>query len=1034
MDFTRFAIQNDRVTITAVLLVCVAGVMAFFQLPQAEDPGFIIRTAMIQTRFPGANPERVENLVTDKLEKAIQQLPQLDTVRSTSQTGLSIVFVDIKESYTDMRPIWDNLRRKVEDAARELPEGVIGPFVNDEFGDVFGIIVSITNGRTQDNRPELGYAKMKDIAEACRDQLLRLEDAAKVDIYGIQDERVFVEYNNSRLAELGLSVVQLQQILESRNIIIPGGSVSTGIERIELEPSGNFDSIQQLADTVISVPGREGLLYLRDIAEIRRDYVDPPRTMMHAGGLPSLGLAISMKEEGNVVSLGQQVRALVDDWNRRYPVGIDFDIVAYQTGTVQRKVDEFVGNVGQAIFIVIGVMLIMMGLRTGLVVASLVPTAMLATLLIMQMLGLSLNQMTLAALIIALGMLVDNAIVMSESIMVQMAEGKPRVEAAVASAAELRIPLLTSSLTTAAAFLPIYLAESSTGEYTGVLFTIVTATLLASWVLALTIVPLLCVMFLKVEPQPSEDTYNSRFYRMYRGVLLGFLRFRLLSLAAVIGVFFLAMSGMGYLPNIFFPPSDTPMFSAEIESPVGTAIERNDQIVYEIEAFVRAELAATDARPEGVTAWSSYVGQGAPRFVLGYAPQPNNPEYSFMLFNATSRAVLSEIIPKLESFCRDHFPDVIATIRPLQLGPPVDNPVEVRVSGDDAQTLFRLTDELKMKLAAMPGVRNVGDDWGQRTKKINVNIDEARARRSGITNQDIAISLLSVLSGYDATDYREGNEIIPVVMRSVAADRQDIGKLESLNVYSQTTGRAVPLRQVGELDVEWQPSKIYRRGTLKSVEVFCDLEPGVTAADITGELGPWLSGQQASWPLGYVWEFGGEQETSGKANESIAAKLPIAGLMIVLLLVGQFNSIRRPMIILLTIPLGMIGVIPGLLITGSYFGFMTLLGVISLAGIVINNAIVLIDRIEIEIKQNGLEPRRAIIESAQRRLRPILLTTATTVGGLIPLWLGGGPMWEPMAIAIIFGLSFATVLTLGVVPLLYCLFFGVSFKRFDYGA
>ena len=467
MDITRFAIENNRVTIVCVLMLLLAGVNAFFSLPQAEDPGFIVRTAMVRTVFPGANPERVENLVTDKIEKAIQEIPELNVVRSTSKTSSSIVYVDIKESYTAMRPIWDNLRRKIADVREELPDGIIGPFVNDEFGDVFGIIIAITAGQGGDGRPEISYAEMKDIAEAARDQLLRLDDTAKVEIYGVQEERVFVEYNNARLAELGLSVVQLQQILQGRNIIIPGGSVSTGVERIELEPSGNFDNIQDLARTVISVPGRNEFLYLEDIAEVRRDYIDPPSSKFHANGLPALGIAVSKKPEGNIVSLGRQIEQLVETWNNEYPIGIDFEPVAFQTTTVERKVDEFTGNVGQAIAIVLGIMLLMLGFRTGFIVASLVPTAMVATLVILQFLEISLNQMSLAALIIALGMLVDNAIVMAESIMVEMAEGKSRVEAAVASARELRIPLLTSSLTTAAAFLPIYLAESTTGEYTG---------------------------------------------------------------------------------------------------------------------------------------------------------------------------------------------------------------------------------------------------------------------------------------------------------------------------------------------------------------------------------------------------------------------------------------------------------------------------------------------------------------------------------------------------------------------------------------
>jgi len=959
MDITRLAIENNRVTVVVVIVLLLAGVGAYQSLPRAEDPGFTIRTAVVQTLFPGANPERVENLVTDKIEKVIQEMPELDNVRSESKTGVSIVYVDIQESYTQMRPIWDSLRRKVQKALPDLPEEAIGPFINDEFGDVFGIILAITAGQTIEGAPQIQYAELKDIAYSVRDILLRLADAGKVEIYGIQDERVFVEYNNARLAELGLSVVQLQQILQARNIIIPGGSVTTGVERIELEPSGNFDTIEDLRRTVISIPGRSDLLYLEDIAEINRGYIDPPQSKMHSSGIPSLGLAISTKEGGNILRLGEDIKSLVQRLSAEYPIGIDFELVAFQPDIVERKINEFVDNVAQAIGIVGLVMLIMLGLRTGLVVASLIPSAMLMSLFVMSVMNLGINQMSLASLIIALGMLVDNAIVMSESIMVQMAAGKSAVEAAVGSAAELRIPLLTSSLTTSAAFLPIYLAESAVGEYTSLIFLVVTITLLSSWILTLTLTPLLCVLFLKVKARSQADTYNSRFYRVYRRSLIGLVRHPLLSLAVVIAIFVGALQGMQYVPNIFFPPSDTAMFWAEIESPVGTAIERNEEIVNQIEEFVQRELVANEQRAEGVTTWTAFIGQGAPRFTLTYSPEQTSPEYSFLLFNATSREAIAGMIEKLETFCREQFPDMVPTFKPIPIGPIINKPIEVRVSGETLDVLFRIVEEIEAKIREITGTRNVGDDWGQRTKKIVVNINNPRARRSGITNQDIAISLQSVLSGYRVTDYREGDEVIPVTMRSVAADRRDIGKLETLNVYSQQTGRSVPLKQVADLEVEWQPAKIYRRNRLKSVEIYADLVPGVTAAEITNVLIPWLNEEQKSWPVGYFYDLGGEYEQSDKGNQSIVEKLPIAGLIIILLLVGQFNSIRRPLIILMTIPLGLIGVIVGLLVAKSYFGFMTLLGVISLAGIVINNAIVLLDRIKIEIEGNGLEPNRA---------------------------------------------------------------------------
>lgn len=1024
MNLTRLAITNNRVTAMLLMAVLVGGFSAYTTMEQAMDPGFTIRAAQIVTRFPGASSERVEALVTDPMETAVQQLPELDFVESTSKTGLSIVSVNIRNEFTEMRPIWDSLRRKVDEAARNLPEGARPPEVNDEFGDVYGTLVAITGDG-------FDYRELKDFAQQFRDSLLRLDNVGKAEIWGTQDERVFIEYNDARLAELNLSVSQISQILQARNILISGGSLLAGDERLELEPTGNFNTVEELARTVISAPGRTDLLYLEDIAEITRGYVDPPSGEVRANGRPALLLAISVREGGNVVQLGEEVEALLARVSNQYPLGIAFDIVAFEPERVAKKVDDFANSVLQAVAIVLLSMLLMLGLRTGLVVASLIPSALLMSLLVMQWMDLGLNQMTLASLIISLGMLVDNAIVMSESIIVSMSEGMSPGKAAVSSAKELRIPLLTSSLTTSAAFLPIYLAEGTMGEYTGVLFIVVTITLLCSWLLALTVIPLFCTRFLKVKSAEGADAFDSRFYRSYRGVLFRLVRFPLISFALVLGVFFLAMLGFGLVPNLFFPPDDTPMMTAKFEAPIGTSIEKTEQLVADLDEFIESELLSTESRPEGVVNWSAYVGQGAPRFTLSYGPPPSSPEYAYLLFNLTTAEMIPEFVRRIEQFCAERYPSVIPTVGPLALGSVIDNPVEVRVSGSDRDRVFGLVDSIKAQMQSIAGTKNINDDWGQQTKKLTVAIDESRARRSGVTHQDVAMSLQSVLNGYQATEYREGTELIPVTIRSIAADRQDVSKLESLNVYSQSQGTSVPLMQVAELAIEWQPAKLLRRDRLTTVTVSSELADGVTARDITAPLGEWIEKEQASWPPGYFYEFGGELEESAKSQGAISDKLPYAALFILILLVAQFNSVRRPLIILLTIPLALVGVVIGLLITQSFLGFMTLLGVISLAGIVINNAIVMIDRIAIEI-QNGHAPPQAIIEAAQRRLRPILLTTVTTVGGLIPLWLGGGPMWESMAIAIIFGLIFATLLTLGVVPVLYALLFRVSFKGFQY--
>jgi multidrug efflux pump subunit AcrB len=1025
MNITRAAIENNRVTIVALLVILAAGIGAYGNMSRSEDPGFVIRTAQVLTIFPGASPERVEMLVTDKLEKVIQEMPEIDFINSESKDGVSVVLVNIKERYKSMRPIWDDLRRKVDRASGDLPDGVIGPTVNDEFGDVFGTVYTLTGeGFT--------YAELKQIADQVRDELLLIGEVAKVDIYGAQEERIFVEYNNSRLSELGLSPVQLGQILDSRNIVLPGGDVTVGEERIVLEPSGNFETVDELRRTILNLPGRNEFVYLQDIASISRGYIDPPDSKVKVSGTQALALAVSMRDGGNIINLGKDVRATMARMQAAYPIGIEFEAVAFQPDEVSRSVNDFVTNLLQAIGVVVVVMLLFLGLRTGLVVASLIPMAILMALLIMSTLDIGLNMVSLAALIIALGLLVDNAIVMVESIMVQMSEGKAAVNAAIDSAAELRVPLLVSSLTTAAAFLPIFLAESSTGEYVAPLFKVVTITLLCSWILALTMIPALAVIFVKAKSNAKEERYDSAFYRRYRGALIFALKHRTLTVAGTLVIFFLTMSAFRLLPQIFFPPTDKSFFKAEFELPLGTSIQRTEEVVAGIEKFMAEELLAGSERPSGVTSWATFIGQGGPRYRLNYNPEPPSPNYAALLVNTTAWEFIDEYIARIDSFAFVNYPDLASTMARFENGPPIEAPVQVRILGRDPDVLFSISDRLKEQLRTIAGARNVDDDWGPRSKKLQVRINQPRARRAGVTSQDVAISLQAGLSGFEMSEFREDDELIPITLRSIAADRQDIGKLESLNVFAQATGESVPLKQVADIKVAWEPAKILRRDRLKTVTVSAWLDPGHTAFEIIGQITPWVEAESNSWPVGYRYELGGEVETSGKANQSIAAKLPIGALIIVMLLVIQFNSIRRPLIILLTIPLGLIGVIIGLLVARSYFGFMTFLGIIALAGIVINNAIVLIDRIKIEREGNGLPANLAIVEAAQRRLRPILLTTATTVCGLVPLWLGGGPMWEPMAISIIFGLLFATLLTLGLVPVLYSLLFRVSFKGFKY--
>ncbi len=1017
MNITKLAITNNRTSIVLLIVILLSGISAYNSMPKDYDPGFIIRTAQVITYFPGASPARVESLVSDKIEKAIQEIPELDYVKSESRTGISIVSANIKERYKKMRPIWDNLRRKIESIESELPAEAQKPIINDEFGDVFGIVVGVT-------AENFSYRELKQITDEVKDEFLTLAEVGKVDIFGEQDERVFIEYNNARLSELGLSPSQLSDQLASRNIVIPGGSIDLGDEKISLEPTGNFESIQEIAKTIIQVPGSDQVLYLNELATVRRGYVDPVSSKLSVSGERGLTIAVSMREGGNNLLLGNQIQETVNRLTGIYPIGVEFSFLSFLPKEVEEKVDDFVANLLQAVVIVTLVMLFFLGLRTGIIVASLIPASMIFGILIMSVFNISIDQISLAALIIALGMLVDNGIVMSENIMVQMGDGKKPIDAAIDSANELKLPLLTSSLTTAAAFLPIFLAESSTGEYTASLFKVVAITLLCSWLLSLTIIPLLCVHFLKVKV--AKQDFSSKFYSTYRSLLAVLLQNRWKTMVATMLLFVLSILGLQVIPKLFFPPSDRNYFKVELELPVGTRIEATERVAKEMEAYIASELKVNDVRKSGVTSWVTYVGSGGPRFLLTHNPKPISSNYSLMIINVTDYKHIERLMTEIETFAFNQFPDLLIKLRKIENGSPISNPVEVRIKGKKTDQLFEIVDQVKEKMESINGLKAISDNWGMPIKKLQIEINQTRARRAGVSSKDIAISLQTGLSGLELTQYRESDDVIPVIMRTVENDRKNLRKLESLSVYSQASGVSVPLKQVADINVIWEPALILRRDRAKTVTVGAQIDSNTTASEAFLELRKWLDKERKNWPFGYSYEFGGEAESSQKANRSISEKLPIAIFIIILLLVAQFNSIRKSAIVLSTIPLGIIGVVFGLLIGQSFFGFMTLLGIISLAGIVINNAIVLLEKIKTELEDNPENLSDAIIQASQKRVRPILLTTATTVLGLIPLYLGGGEMWEPMALAIIGGLLFSTILTLGVVPVLYALLYKVK--------
>jgi len=1026
MNLTKFAIQNNRLVYFLVFALSLLGVFTYFSLPKAQDPGFIIRTVAITTQLPGASAQKVEELVTDKIEQAIQQMPELDFVSSDSQMGISVINANFKQEYKKMQPIFDELRRKVESIENQLPAEAKKPVINDEYGDVFGMIYTLTGDG-------FSYKELKDAADDIRDEFLRLDQVAKVDIHGAQEEVVFVEYNNAKLQKLGLSPTTLQNTLKSINILSSGGNILIDSERITLEPTGNFETIEDIKRAVVSIPSSSEMLYLEDIANVYKGYKDPKQSAVHANGKPALAIAVSMKDGGNILHLGETLKELFPKIKNRYPHGLELEVVEFQPDLVDNSINKFMSNLIQAVAIVFVVMFIFLGFKTGVVVALLVPSVMAITFVVMDAFGVGINKMSLAALIIALGLLVDNGIVMAEGILIQVQKGVDKIEAAINTGKEMLIPLLTSSLTTSAAFLPILLAKSSVGEFTGDIARVVSMALILSWIVALTFIPLFAASVIKVKSirKDNKEEFSSWGYVFYRKVLDLALRFRVVFLALVVALFVLSIKGLGYVPKAFIPSSTDPIVNAKFDMPMGTSIETTEKVAYDIEKYLEKNWRVTKeeqkSKKDGVINWVTFIGTGAPRFVLGYDPGTPSARHIALVANVTDYRMIEKLSSDVENYIQHKYPDLQIQLKKLENGPPVDYPIAIRVLGKDKEVLYSLTERLKNHIQTIPSVASVNDSWGMPTKKLLVKVNQERALRAGVTSQDVALSLKSSFLGTDLTKFREDENLIPVTLRSSLADREDLSKLESITIYSSSS--QVPLKQVADIEMVWEPGLIKRRDRLKSITVNVQIAKGVTATQVNNLVLPWLIEDVKSWPEGYTFEQGGEFEASGDAAASIFAGLPMAGIIIVVLLMAQFNSIRKSTIIVLTIPLGLIGVTPGLLIADTIFGFFTILGVVSLSGIIINNAIVLLDRIKIELDENKRTQQEAIFEACQQRLRPILLTTATTIGGMLPLWLSHDPMFETMAVSIIFGLLFATVLTLLFVPVLYSLLFRVSYSK-----
>ena len=1014
MGITAFALHKTRVALIVAVGILVGGAVTFLNYPSAEDPTITIRAAQVTARYPGMSARRVEDLITRKLEEKIREIPEVENIRSTSKAGLSIITVEVYDRYFDLKPIWQNLRNKMNDVKSELPGGTIGPNVNDDYGLVAVATLMLTASKGFTN------AEWRERARKIRNDLFSVSGVKRVEITGVPEERVYLEFNPARMSQFGINPADLIQTLQRQNIIQPGGTISSRGTELLVEPSGSFTSVRDIGRTVISLPKSNQVAYLRDIASIRRATVDPPNQLAYYNGQRAIVIAVSMIEGENIVAFGKRLRKRVAQLQNRLPWGYVIHFATEQAPRVDTSIRDFSSNLYQTIAIVLVVVMVALGLRTGLIVGTAVPLTMLLAIIIMRMAEVELQRVSIAAMIIALGMLVDNGIVIAEDIKRRLEAGVERRDACLESGRELALPLLTSSLTTILAFSPLLLAENVTGEFLRSLAIVILITLLSSWFLAMFTTPLFAYLFMRVKAAPKKDdstVYDSGFYASYKRVLATVLRRKYLFMAVMAGAFVGALMLFPLVPVQFMPPSDRNQIQVNIDLPSGASSHQTAKVVKEFSAWLNDRK----QNPE-VIKTAMYVAYGGPRFFLALSPIDPDPNRAYALINTRSNKDLPEVMARIRKYFLERQPNARAGVKDLFLGATEPGIIEYRIVGPDSEVLRKASRELQGAFRNIGGMSVLQDDWDNKTLTIQVKVDQAKARRAGVTSEEIAGALNYFFSGDRVTDYREGDNIIPIVLRGDVDARTTLDRLLSIDVYSARSGSTVPLIQIATLNGRWDDSRIQRRNQERTL-IISAKHPSLLATELHKRVVPVLEKVRASLPDGYRIELGGELESAGKANAALLDNMPVAMAAILILLVWQFNSIRRTAIIALTIPLSLIGAVLGLLIMQAYFGFTSLLGILSLVGIIINNAIVLIDRIELERAQ-GVPVWEAIVSAGARRLRPILITTLTTVLGLVPLLLFGGDLWYGMAVVIMFGLGVGTVLTLGVVPALYAIFFG----------
>ncbi|WP_305417476.1 efflux RND transporter permease subunit [Photobacterium leiognathi] len=1010
-DIATYFIKNKVISWMLTLIFLVGGTFSFFGLGQLEDPAFTIKDAMVVTAYPGATPQQVEEEVTYPIEKAIQQLTYVDEVNSISSRGLSQITVTMKNNYgpDDLPQIWDELRRKVNDISSNLPPGVAKPKVIDDFGDVYGILLAITGDG-------YSYKELSDYVDYLRREIELVDGVGKVGVTGNQQEQVFIEISMQRLSSLGISLETIYNILATQNLVTSAGAVRIGDEYVRVHPTGEFKNVDELGDLIITEKGANGLIYLRDVADIKKGFKEIPDNLVGFNGHEALNVGVSFVEGVNVVEVGQRVMQKLAELKEQQPVGIDIDAVYSQPIEVDKSVSGFVVSLGQAVVIVIVVLLFFMGLRSGLLIGLILLLTVLGTFVFMKWLAIDLQRISLGALVIALGMLVDNAIVVVEGILIGMQKGRTRIQAASDIVTQTKWPLLGATVIAVMAFAPIGLSQDSTGEYCRTLFTVLLISLMLSWFTAISLTPFFADLFFKNvkvdQADDQKDPYGSIFFVVYRKSLEFCMRQAWMTVIVLILMLGGSVYGFTLLKQSFFPASTTPMFMVDVWLPEGTDIRATNDTLKQLEKVVGAE--------EGVEYVSSSAGKGSQRFMLTYAPEKSYAAYGELIVRVDSFESVVPVMKKFREQLDKDFPEIEYKAKLVMLGPSSGSKIEARIVGSDPTVLRGIASQVVDVMNADPGAFNIRHDWRERTKVIEPIFNESQARRYGITKKDVDELLQMAFSGLNIGLYREGTNLMPIVARLPEEERVDISTIEGMKIWSPAIQGYIPLQQVVlDVNVRWEDPLVVRKNRKRVLTVMADPDPigEETAATVQKRIMPAIAAIEL--PEGYSLEWGGEYESSADAQASLFQTMPMGYLAMFLITIFLFNKVKEALIVWATVPLAIIGVTLGLLLLNTPFGFMALLGFLSLSGMLVKNGIVLLDQIEIEIA-SGKEKYQAVVDAAVSRVRPVCMAAITTVLGMIPLL--PDVFFKPMAVTIMFGLSFATVLTLIVVPVLYRLF------------